>query len=96
MGFGNLQTVPRLSFRAPEPVSRKIRAAARRRGVPVSRFIKEAAEREAADVGAEEPNEMTATAIREPVNGLTKYHTVDEAWRSLKSDAKRPHGNPLR
>lgn len=81
--------MPTLSFRAPEPVSRKIRAAARRRGVPVSRFIKEAAEREATIVGAEEPNEITAAAIREPVDEMSEYRTVDEAWRSLKSDAKR-------
>jgi uncharacterized protein (DUF1778 family) len=81
--------MPTLSFRAPEPVSRKIRAAARRRGVPVSRFIKEAAEREAAFIGAEEPNEITAAAIREPIDELSKYRTVDEALRSLKSDAKR-------
>jgi len=39
--------MPTLSFHAPDPVSRKIRAAAKRRGIPVSRFIKEAAEREA-------------------------------------------------
>ena len=81
--------MPTLSFRAPELVSRKIRAAARRRGVPGSRFIKEAAEREVAFVGAEKPNEITAAAIREPIDELAKYRTVDEALRSLKSDAKR-------
>jgi hypothetical protein len=82
-----------LSFRASDPVARKIRAAARRRGIPVSRFIKEAAEREAAQefqsIRADEPNETTAAAIREPVEGLSKYRTVADAWRSLKSDAKR-------
>jgi hypothetical protein len=46
--YRNLKVMPTLSFHAPEPVSRKIRAAAKRRGIPVSRFIKEAAEREAA------------------------------------------------
>jgi hypothetical protein len=45
--YRNLKVMPTLSFHAPEPVSRKIRAAAKRRGIPVSRFIKEAAEREA-------------------------------------------------
>jgi hypothetical protein len=95
VGFGNLQTMPTLSFRAPELVSRKIRAAARRRGVPVSRFLKEAAEREAAFVGAEEPNETTAAAIHEPVDELSKYRTVAEAWRSLKSDAKHRPKKPV-
>jgi hypothetical protein len=85
-----------LSFCAPEPVSRKIRAAARRRGIPVSRFIKEAAEREATFSGAEEPNETTAAAIRESIDDLSRYRTVDEAWRSLKSDEKRRPGNSLR
>lgn len=37
----------------------------------------------------EEPNETTAAAIREPVAGLPRYPTVDEALQSLKSDAKR-------
>jgi hypothetical protein len=45
-----------LSFHAPAPEEKKIRAAARRRGVPVSRFLKEAAlkeiERENASLGA--------------------------------------------
>ena len=85
--------VPTLSFHAPELAARKIRAAAKRRGMAVSQFIKEAAEREATQVGAgwriEEPNETTATAIREPVEGLTQYRTVAEALRSMKSDAKR-------
>ncbi|HWZ95696.1 MAG TPA: ribbon-helix-helix protein, CopG family [Opitutaceae bacterium] len=45
--FRNLKVMPTLSFHAPESVARKIRAAAKRRGIPVSRFIKEAAEREA-------------------------------------------------
>ena len=87
--------MPTLSFRAPEPVSRKIRAAARRRGMPISRFIKEAAERAAAFDGVEEPNETTAAAIHEPVDTLTKYRTVNEAWRSLKSDAKRRPKKPV-
>ncbi len=39
--------MPTLSFHAPETAAKKIRAAAKRRGVPVSRFLKEAAEREA-------------------------------------------------
>jgi hypothetical protein len=59
----------------------------------VSQFIKEAAEREAAQEGTgwrvEEPNETTAAAIREPVHGLPHYRTVDDALRSVKSDAKR-------
>ena len=45
--YRNLYAMPTLSFHAPEPVARKIRAAAKHRGIPVSRFIKEAAEREA-------------------------------------------------
>jgi hypothetical protein len=89
-----------LTFRAPDTVSRKIRAAARRRGVPVARFIKEAAEREAAHDDAswrgEAPNETTAAAIREPVEGLPRYRTLDAAWRSLKStDAKRRSKKPV-
>lgn len=36
-----------MSFHAPDGVSRKIRAAAKRRGIPISRFIKEAAEQAA-------------------------------------------------
>ena len=80
-------TVPTLSFHASERAARKIRAAAKRRGMPVSQFIKEAAEREAMQVGTgwriEEPNEATAAAIREPVEGLTQYRTVDEALRSV-------------
>jgi hypothetical protein len=46
--FRNLKVMPTLSFHAPEPLARKIRAAAKRRGIPVSRFIKETVEREAA------------------------------------------------
>jgi hypothetical protein len=46
--FRNLKVMPTLSFHAPEPIARKIRAAAKRRGIPVSRFIKETVEREAA------------------------------------------------
>ena len=38
-----------LSFHAPLATERKIRAAARRRGVPVSRFLRETAERAAED-----------------------------------------------
>ena len=79
--------VPTLSFHAPELAARRIRAAAKRRGMAVSQFIKEAAVREATQAGAgwrvEEPNETTATAIREPVEGLTQYRTVDEALRSV-------------
>ncbi|HUG10479.1 MAG TPA: hypothetical protein VMM36_05675 [Opitutaceae bacterium] len=78
-----------LTFRAPEDVSRKIRAAAKRRGVPVSRFIKEAAEREAARDAGYEPNEVTAKAINESVDNLTRYRTVSDALESMKSDAKR-------
>ena len=82
-----------LSFRAPELAARRIRAAAKRRGMPVSQFIKEAAEREATQEGVgwrvEEPNETTAAAIREPVQGLPQYRTVEDALRSVKSDAKR-------
>ncbi len=37
----------------------------------------------------EKPNETTAAAIRESAEGLPKYRSVDEAWQSLKSDAKR-------
>lgn len=36
-----------LSFHAPSPVEKKIRSAAKRRGIPLSRFLKEAAEKEA-------------------------------------------------
>jgi len=36
--------MPTLSFHAPAPLAKKIRAAARRRGVPVSRYLKEAAQ----------------------------------------------------
>jgi hypothetical protein len=79
--------VPTLSFKAPEPAARRIRAAAKRRGMPVSQFIKEAAEREAtrADAGwqVEEPNETTTAAIRAPVQGLPQYRTVDDALRSV-------------
>lgn len=78
-----------LTFRAPEDVSRRIRAAAKRRGVPVSRFIKEAAEREAARDAGYEPNEVSATAINEPVDALTRYRTVSEALDSMKPNAKR-------
>lgn len=82
-------TVPTLSFHAPELAVRKIRAAAKRRGVPVSRFIKEAAVKEATQAGAgwrvEEPNETTAAAIREPVQGLQQYRTVDDALRSVSN-----------
>lgn len=38
-----------LSFHAPAAVERKIRAAARKRGIPVSRFLCETAERAARD-----------------------------------------------
>jgi uncharacterized protein (DUF1778 family) len=79
--------VPTLSFHAPEPAARRIRAAAKRRGMAVSQFIKEAAVREATQAGAgwrvEEPNETTAAAIREPVHGLPQYPTVDEALSSV-------------
>ena len=37
-----------LSFHAPAEVERKIRRAARQRGVPVSRFLKETVEKELA------------------------------------------------
>jgi hypothetical protein len=91
--------VPTLSFKAPEPAARRIRAAAKRRGIPVSQFIKEAAEREATQAGAgwqvEEPNETTAAAIREPVQGLPQYRSVDDALRSVKSDAKRRPKKPV-
>jgi hypothetical protein len=46
--FINIKVMPTLSFHAPEPLGRKIRAAAKRRGIPVSRFIKETVEREVA------------------------------------------------
>jgi hypothetical protein len=79
--------VPTLSFHAPELAARKIRAAAKRRGMPVSQFIKEAAEREATQEGAgwrvEEPNESTVAAIREPVQGLPEYRKVEDALRSV-------------
>lgn len=93
-GIGrNLKIMPTLSFDATVPAARRIRAAARRRGIPVAQFIKEAAVREATqrDAGwrAEEPNETTAEAIREPVKGLPQFRTVDEALRSVKFDAKR-------
>ena len=39
--------MPTFSFRAPEPVRRKIRVAAKRRGITVSRFVRETVEREA-------------------------------------------------
>lgn len=87
-----------LTFRAPDAVSRKIRAAAKRRGVPVSRFIKEAVEREAAranGAGDYEPNDITALAINEPVASLTRYRTVADALDSLKSDAKRRPKKPV-
>jgi hypothetical protein len=44
-----------LSFHAPAGTARKIRLAARKRGIPMSRFLRETAERAAAD---------------EPVSGL--------------------------
>jgi hypothetical protein len=44
-----------LSFHAPTATARKIRTAARKRGLPMSRFLRETAERAAAD---------------EPVSGL--------------------------
>ena len=87
-----------LTFRATDDVSRKIRAAAKQRGVPVSRFIKEAAERaadHASTAALYEPNEVTALAIREPVEALTKYRTVDDALGSLKSKAKRHPKKPV-
>ena len=91
--------MPTLSFHAPELAARRIRAAAKRRGVPVAQFIKEAAEREATQQDAgwqvEEPNETTAAAVREPVHGLPKYRTVDDALRSVKSDAKRRPKKPV-
>jgi len=98
--FGrNLTIVPTLSFHAPEPAVRKIRAAAKRRGMPVSQFIKEAAVGEATREDTrwrvEEPNETTAVAIREPVQGLPRYRTVDEALSSVKSDAKRRPKKPV-
>jgi hypothetical protein len=78
--------VPTLSFHAPEPAARKIRAAAKRRGMGVSQFIKEAVVREATEEGSgwrvEEPNETTAAAIRQPIEGLTQYRTVNDALRS--------------
>jgi hypothetical protein len=37
-----------LSFHAPAGAARKIRAAARKRGIPMSRFLRETAERAAA------------------------------------------------
>jgi hypothetical protein len=40
--------MPTLSFHAPEKLARKVRAAARKRGLPVSRYLKIAAEREVA------------------------------------------------
>jgi hypothetical protein len=43
----------------------------------------------------EEPNETTAVAIREPVASLPKYPTVEDAWQSLKSDAKRRSKKPV-
>ncbi len=39
--------MPTLSFHAPPAIGRKIRAAARKRGVPVSRFLREASEQAA-------------------------------------------------
>ncbi len=36
--------MPTLSFHAPAAASRRIRAAARKRGLPVSRFLRDAAE----------------------------------------------------
>ncbi|MDB6166800.1 MAG: hypothetical protein JWQ83_1940 [Lacunisphaera sp.] len=36
-----------------------------------------------------EPNETTAATVREPIDSLTRYRTVDEALGGLKSDAKR-------
>jgi hypothetical protein len=36
-----------------------------------------------------EPNEITAAAVREPIDSLTGYPTVNEALVSVKSDAKR-------
>ena len=88
-----------LTFRAPDLLARRIRAAARRRGVPVSRFIQEAAAREASQEfrsrGTDEPNDVTAAAILEPVDGLPKYRTLDDAWHSLKSDAKRRPKKPV-
>jgi len=38
-----------LSFHAPAGTARKIRSAARKRGIPISRFLRETAERAAAD-----------------------------------------------
>jgi hypothetical protein len=91
--LGNLRIWTALSFRASDPFARKMRAAACRRVIPVSRFINAAAARAPAQefqsIRADEPNETTAAAIREPVEGLSKYRTVADAWRSLKSDAKR-------
>ncbi len=40
--------MPTLSFHAPAPLAKKIRAAARRRHIPVSRYLKESAARELA------------------------------------------------
>ena len=95
----NLSLMIALTFRAPDPLARKIRAAARRRGVPLARFIREAAEREATQeipsFGPGEPNAITAAAIREPAGGLPKYRTLDDAWHSLKSDAKRRSKKPV-
>lgn len=95
----NLPIMTALTFRAPDPVARKIRAAARRRGIPLARFIREAAEREATQVipsfGPGEPNEITAAAIREPAGDLPRYRTLDDAWHSLKSDAKRRPKKPV-
>ncbi|HXA81436.1 MAG TPA: hypothetical protein VNV14_09195 [Opitutaceae bacterium] len=39
--------MPTFSFRTPEPMRRKIRTAAKRRGLSVSRFLRETVEREA-------------------------------------------------
>lgn len=39
--------MPTLSFHAPSAIARKVRSAARKRGIPVSRFLRETAERAA-------------------------------------------------
>lgn len=79
-----------LTFRASETVSRRIRAAAKRRGVPVSRFIKEATEREVileSTAVQRVLNKTTIAALREPRNTLARYRTVAQTLDGLKSDS---------
>ena len=78
--------MPTLSFHAPPNASRKIRAAARKRGVPISRFLRDAAE---AAVAGAPTSGLGRELERMAIDGLALVSLAGMRARAKETGADR-------